>query len=264
MRRSLKSLRLVANLVAYCLCCLSSASGQDVQTTLPKALKGYELTWHDEFDGGSLDRTKWGYRSLGKRGDLYNSENAVSLDGNGNLVIRAYLSGDSVVSGMIHTEGLFSQLYGYFECRAKLHVLPGLWSAFWLQSSINVDRGTPEKNGAEIDVFEYFPHARVDAVSHSLHHGGYGATHGLLGPFYTILQAPRDGFHTYGLEWTPTEYVIYVDGQESVRGNTLISKVPEFLILSMEGLAQTAGPIDRRKLPDAFVVDYVRVYAKRK
>ena len=259
----LKSLRTLATLVAFWIGCLSSAFGQSVQGDLPAGLKGYELTWHDEFDGSALDPTKWGYRSLGKRGDLFNSKDAVTLDGKGDLVIRAYLSGDTVVSGMIHTEGLFSQLYGYFECRAKLHVLQGLWSAFWLQSSNNVDGGKPEKNGAEIDVFEYFPHSRTDAVSHSLHYGGYGATHGLLGPFYTVLPAPRDGFHTYGLEWTPTEYVIYVDGQESARGNTLISRVPEFLILSMEGLAQTAGPIDRKKLPDAFLVDYVRVYAKR-
>ena len=66
--------------------------------------------------------------------------------------------------------------------------------------------------------------------------------------------------HTYAIWWKPDEYVFYVDGRETwrtKRGGP--SHVPEYMLLSDE-IGQWAGDIRKAKLPDEFLVDYVRVY----
>src|ERR1035438_5102322 len=52
---------------------------------------GYYLVWADEFNGTSLDTTKWAYRLNGAYRDAYNTPNAVSFNGS-NLVITTYSS----------------------------------------------------------------------------------------------------------------------------------------------------------------------------
>lgn len=226
-------------------------------------VQGYQLFWSDEFNGNVLDRSKWKHRALGKRGDAFNTASSVSLDGMGHLVIEAKVKGDSVLAGMISTEGLFETQYGYFECKAFLTKTPGIWPAFWLQSPTNHDNGVPEINGAEIDIFEYFIHAKKDSVAHTTHWGGYGATHDGAGPVWGGLKNTADGFHTFALEWTPVGYTTFVDGALTYSGNPRISKAKEFIILSVEANQKVAGPLDRRNLPDRFIVDYVRVYKKK-
>ncbi len=227
-------------------------------------VKGYKLVWADEFEGKALDRNKWTYRGSGKRDDAYLSPATIYTDGHGHLIMEARLSGDSVLAGMIGTNGLFEIQYGYFECRASLTRTPGLYPAFWLQSSkIGEEKGGPSLNGAELDIFEYFPNLRKDAVAHTLHYGGYGTAHQVAGPVWGTLQATKDSFHVFGLEWTPSGYTTYVDGLPTFKGNTLISRVPEFIVLSLGVNKMAAGPLDRAALPDRFIVDYVRVYQKR-
>src|SRR5215469_15327122 len=47
---------------------------------------GYYLVWSDEFNGSSLDTTKWGYRLPGVFRDGYDTPGALSFNGS-NLVI---------------------------------------------------------------------------------------------------------------------------------------------------------------------------------
>ena len=69
-----------------------------------------------------------------------------------------------------------------------------------------------------------------------------------------------EGFHNYGLLWTPEEYVFYVDGKEVWRSKAGgVSQVPEYLKLTEE-IGDWAGDIRKANLPDYFEVDYVRVY----
>jgi hypothetical protein len=55
------------------------------------------------------------------------------------------------------------------------------------------------------------------------------------------------------------EYVYYVDGKETWRTKEAVSRVPEYIKLSDE-IGKWGGDIAKSKLPDAFLVDYVRVY----
>jgi beta-glucanase (GH16 family) len=226
-------------------------------------VKGYTLVWNDEFGGTTLNTKKWNYRGLGKRDDAYITEQSVKLDGKGHLMIEVYHIADSVFTGMISTEHIFESKYGYFECRARFTHTPGTFPAFWLQSpKINALNSTPEKDGAELDIFEYYPHANREYVSHAMHWGGYGATHKVEGPVWGKLDFTADDFHTIGFEWTENSYTIFVDGKKTYTGNQLISHVPEFIILSLGVNQLAAGPLDKKNLPDSFMVDYVRVYKK--
>lgn len=227
------------------------------------SLPDYELVWADDFVGRELDWSRWKIRNPGARGDAFNSDKAVSLDGKGNLVIRSYISGDSVFAGMIDTENTFRQKYGYFECRAKLIHTPGIWPAFWLQSTYNGDQSEPSGSGLEIDIFEYFLHQHKDSVSHTLHYGGYGPTHKVVGPVKSALGPGQDGYHCFGLEWSPEGYVIYVDGKLTQTHKGQISHVAQFIVLSLEVDRRIAGELKRSSLPDQFVIDYVHVYRKK-
>ena len=204
------------------------ASGQEIP------VKGYSLYWSDEFNGKALDKTKWNHRGVGKKGEAYIAESTVSLDEKGLLIMEAKVHKDSVLTGMIATEGIFEPCYGYFECRASLTNINGVFPAFWLQSRQNQDHGVPELNGVELDIFEYFQHANKYAVAHTLHWGGYGPTHKVAGPVWGALKDTKDGFHTFGLEWTPDSYTTFVDGVQTYTGNSLISEFLSLLYSALE------------------------------
>jgi hypothetical protein len=65
---------------------------------------------------------------------------------------------------------------------------------------------------------------------------------------------------TFGLLWTPTEYVFYVDGKETWRTAAGgVCQVPLYIELSDE-IGTWAGDIKKVLLPDEFLVDYIRGY----
>jgi beta-glucanase (GH16 family) len=225
-------------------------------------VEGYALVWADEFDGDKLDRSKWDYRSLGRRRDAINVREAVSLDGEGTLVITTSHVDEEYHTGMIATQGLFEPTYGYFECRAKLQEQTGHWSAFWLQTpTMGRPIGNPAVSGTEVDIFEYMTKWDNEMV-HNLHWDGYGRDHQTAGT-RTSAEGISSGWHTFGLLWTENSYVFYVDGKETWRTSEGISKRSEYIILSLE-VGDWADDIADAELPDSFYVDYVRVYQEIK
>lgn len=220
----------------------------------------YELVWADEFDGESLDLQKWNYRGLGRRRLAYNVKDCATLDGKGNLVLTTRRGDERVETAMIATSGRFEPTYGYYECRVEFQNQVGHWSAFWLQSPTIGKVGDPRENGTEIDIFEYLVRYPT-RMHHNLHWDGYGEAHKHEGKQREIESLP-DGFHTIGLLWTPDEYVFYVDGKETWRSTTAVSRRSQYIILSME-VDTWGGSIDDAKLPDSVRFDYVRVYQKK-
>ena len=139
----------------------------------------------------------------------------------------------------------------------KLREQPGHWSAFWLFNDCEGNLGDGARNGAEIDIFEK---PWLDGrVNHAIHWDGYGEEHKSEG---TQSDTPgiMEGYHTYALWWAPDVYIFYIDGKEVWRTTAGgICQEPLYIKLSDE-IGDWAGKIADAKLPDAFLVDYVRVY----
>lgn len=233
-------------------------------------IPGYSLVWHDEFDGETLDGTRWKPWAIGPRRDAVNTEDAARLDGEGRLIItttRAEEGGTTVYhSGGVWTRGLYEPTFGYLEARIRLQREIGHWSAFWLNCSpMGEPVGDPHAGGVETDIMESHHRMRGGrAVQHNLHWDGYGADHKSRGREVSV-QGLMDGFHTFGVLWTAEEYVFFVDGVETWRvreaDGGAISRRPEHLILSLE-VGDWAGDIVGAALPDGMAVDWVRVWQK--
>jgi beta-glucanase (GH16 family) len=239
---------------------VSTAFGQgaDIQDRVPPAPDGkqWKLVWHDEFDGSVLDESKWETPPDGKRRDAWWMREAVSLDGNGHLVIRTFKKGDRYIDGCARTRGKFEHAFGYYVARIKLQEQPGHWSAFWLFNMSQGKIGNQGRDSSEIDIME--KPWLDDRVNHAIHWDGYGKEHRSAG---RVARAPNlmQGFHTYSLMWTPIEYVFYIDGKETWRTNAGgVCRVPLYIKLSDE-VGNWAGDIKKVKFPDEFLVDYVRV-----
>lgn len=222
----------------------------------------YKLIWSDEFNNIELDTTKWSYRKLGPRRDAINVKNTVRLDGHGHLVLSTRRVGEEIHTAMIGTEGKLETTFGYFECRVKMQPSHGHWSAFWLQSSTMQDGGDPKEVGTEIDIYECFE-PQDSIVVHNIHWDGYGKDHKQEGSGERIIAGLLEEYHTFGLEWTPLEYVFYVDGKESWRTDKAVSHRDEYIILSLEvGKKQKPILLKEDNFSDSVYFDYVRVYKK--
>lgn len=222
-------------------------------------LKNYTVVWNDDFDGTTLDSTKWNYRAEGTvRYYATVDRSTISLDGKGHLLILVTKdeNGNYFV-GQVSTQGIFETRFGYFECRSRMNRSIGPHVSFWLQSPDIAKVGNPEIFGTEIDVFEYHRKA-PESIYHNLHWDGYGSDHKTTG-----IQIPwpgiGEGFHTFGLEWNEKEYIFYVDGEETWRTTTAVSHREQYLILSTE-LTGFGGDPSLGNFPDTVIFDYVRVY----
>ena len=215
--------------------------------------KSWKLIWSDDFEGDKLDLSKWNIRT-GPRRDGDWTKDAVSLDGEGNLILKTYEKAGKYFSGAIDTKEKFEFNSGYVEARCSMPSQEGHWAAFWLMSpTLKGGRHTPD-SGTEIDIFEY--HARWgDELQQTLHWDGYGQAQANR----VNARNLRYGFHIFGLQWTAWGYVFYVDGKPTWRTDRGASQTPDYVFFSEE-IGKWAGEIEKARLPDFFKVDYVRVY----
>lgn len=241
----------------------------------------WQLTFSDEFDGsGKPDPAKWQSENYNRRKndtgpDGWWDDDYVRLDGQGNLVLSVGQIPNrnddddpyDFAAGMVSSKGLFEQRYGRFETRAKLPRETGWWAAFWLFSTSTHDVDGSGRDGTEIDIMEGF--GKSDRTQHALHWDGYGEAHQVHDKKFEVTGL-RDGFHTYALEWSPKEYVFFVDGVETWRTDLGgVSQVPAYVKVTAEISTRDwavsedwAGASDPAAYPDEYVIDYVRVWSK--
>ena len=251
-------------------------------------LNDFELVWADEFDGDSLDRTKWSTQDTTelRRGGYWNGEMVEVQDGNLTIYSKYLengIEGENVpgwYTAQISTRDLYEQTYGYFEVRCILPKGYGQWAAFWMiNSSLRYEYPDGTK-GAEIDIFEsaYYGTDDPNQVTSAVHWGGYADKHVIASPIYTGVRPtdPYNSFNTYGLEWNEHEYIFYINGEvyaRMTRFQAAPSQEPEYMILSVEmsgangipadlGTGWAPGSIEDngRDFVSEFVIDYVRCY----
>ena len=238
----------------------------------------WTLTFSDEFDGQSLDSSKWAtVRSDGGR-DMADAKSWF-VDGadyhkvsNGTLKLVANnvqsRSGFPYSSGVISSHNTFNQMYGYFEIRMKIPHGKGLWPAFWLmpKSSDNRWLWPPE-----IDVMENLGHNTnvIYMTNHySSNYPGTGGSNLSSGGSYSGPDYSAD-FHTYGVLWDSTQIAWYIDGVQRYRVTEHVPIAgygfPGMYILAdlAVGGAWPGDPDSSTVFPAQLEIDYIRVYSRR-
>jgi beta-glucanase (GH16 family) len=262
---------------------------------------GYNLVWYDEFNGTSLNTSKWGYQTgtcdqygsfngadhnvnyWGNDELQYYTQDAVSVtDGALKITAKKQNMGDrAYTSGRILTRDKASFTYGYFEARIKTPTGNGMWPAFWMlpqppnPNSIENEYGGWPANG-EIDIME--AKGRLNnKVDTTLHFGKAWDAHDYVTQ-ETTLSSNTDQWHTYAVDWTADAITWYVDGQSvltvtknrwwsqdaSNQGQSMPFDKPFYIIFNLA----VGGNYDGGVAPDAsfasasMYVDYVRVYEK--
>ena len=127
--------------------------------------------------------------------------------------LKPVLFNNEYISGVLTTQGTFSQKYGYFEIRAKIPVGQGVWPAFWMLAD---DGGWPP----EIDVMEGRGERPGDMVMTT--HWRIAAERSVqsCGFDFTVGDASTT-FHNYGVLWEEDRLVYFID-----RGPVSDIKVP--------------------------------------
>ncbi len=224
----------------------------------PPADRQWKLVWGDEFDGTELDAKKWEKVGDGPRRTAFWLKENTTLDGKGNLVVASTVKDGRYGCGGVRSKDRFMHAYGYYEIRCQVPKEVGTWAAFWLYAPCVGSVGNGGKDGTEIDIFEAV-WRNEDKINVALHWDGYGKEHKVWSQ-KPEAKGLKEGFHTFGLAWTPKEYIFYYDGKEVTRSAAGgVCEVPLYVKVTTE-IGEWAGDIKKAKLPDYFIVDYVRVY----
>ena len=233
---------------------------------------GRTLIWNDEFNGATIDTTKWQPQGDYARQQGYWYKNDSYLNGQGQLVLRVQKdpTTGNYGSGAVQTGNNFQRTFGYFEAKMKFPTQQGHWCAFWLftmsEGNTNVIGGT---DGAEIDILEKA--WLTDHAQNALHWDGYSPNPFARSAGVQVynLGLNDGGWHIVGLDWTPTNYYFYVDGTLTWSTNAGgVCRVPDYIMCTEEiGYFGTpgpntwgTGPITNAALPDYAYFEYVRVY----
>lgn len=239
----------------------------------------WQLVWSDEFDGSSLDLSKWEHQQgtgcpnlcgWGNNELQFYRSNNTSVGG-GFLTIEAREEGFAdadYTSSRIRTRGQGDWTYGRFEMRAKLPIGQGMWSAFWMLPT-NSPYGGWAASG-EIDIMEGLGHL-PQRVYGTIHYGGEWPENTSSGQSLTLSGDDfHSNFHVFALEWEPTELRWYVDGKLFATqtdwgsdGNPLPAPFDTdfHLLLNLAVGGNFPGnPDGSTTFPQQYIVDYVRVY----
>ena len=231
---------------------VDSVGGTVSTDSLPTPVaSGYQLTFHDEFDGSQLDTSKWGYQygcfDPGQRSQAQytdSPENVSVHDGylnltarysptktkwDGSQIPRTCKSGSTVydapfTSGMITTKKSDGAvLYAapasgfYVEARIKLPSARSSWSSFWTTGSKKELGDWP--GIGETDIFEskgYDPDYLM-SNTHSPQAGNPKKSEQHQGMMHGDTATSQSQFHTYGMLKTADAIEFYFDGQMTHR-----------------------------------------------
>ena len=250
----------------------------------------WELVWSDEFDYEGLpDAKKWNYE-LGfirnKELQYYTEarkENAWVADGHLTITGRKerfknpqFQSGAEhwkqqreyaeYTAASITTRFKHAWTYGRFEIKAKLPQGKGIWPALWTLGTNIGEIGWPKCG--EIDIME-FVGKKPDLV-HGTVHFSQEKKHKMNGGKLQVLR-PFDDFHVYAIEWFPDRIDFYFNEQKYHSFSTADAKrddmnpfhKPHYLLMNLAIGGSWGGPVDDSVLPQAYKIDYVRVYQQK-
>lgn len=238
------------------------------------------LVWSDEFDGASIDRSKWQSDVNANGGgnnelQYYTDEPENSWVENGLLVIEARdedyggLDGSrNFTSARLNTKFRGAWTYGRIEVRARLPIGQGIWPAIWMLPQDDV-YGTWAASG-EIDIVETIG-SEPSTIHGSLHFGGQWPNIQSSTGSKTLEEGSvQDDFHAYAIEWEEDEIRWYLDGELYRTANSWSSSAADFpapfdqdfyLIVNLAvGGNWPGSPNNTTPFPARMEIDYARVY----
>jgi beta-glucanase (GH16 family) len=215
----------------------SVVTNSSASSSASPAVSHWQLVWNDEFDGGSLDASKWRYEqsclASGTELQCYTNrpENVSVSDGKLHIAARKekftgpLWSNENEKITQDYTSGRIDSItgkwtYGRIEVNAKMPQGKGIVPAIWL---LPVVQGQ-SKNGkygewpasGEIDILEsFFPNSDGNGTNDI--HGTliYGeaspGTRAATGTAYTPTNKIWENYHVYALEWEEGEMRWYFD-----------------------------------------------------
>jgi len=220
-------------------------------------LDKFEMVFEDNFDGPTLDSTKWNTGLTWGDTRIINGEQQYFVNTqaqpdfgydpfkfeNGDLIIEAVPTPDELVSslppvcdepdpfnnercaflsGALSSHDKFGITYGYVEGRMKVGSVPGMLSSFYMYHRFpGLDLNL---HGPEIDIVEYLgenPFGDEDAFQ--TYHYRDTADGEIIRSAPTMFFKNPDGvnysddYHTFGVLWEPQLVIWYIDGKEIKR-----------------------------------------------
>lgn len=256
-------------------------------------LKNRILVFEDNFNGNSLDTSKWDYEigyCRNNESQHYRPENAIVSDGVLNLkAIREHYAGDITrnstwTSASIHTSNRFEAFYGRWQAKIKFPKLVGSFGALWLlgeglEFGYNDDGTRNYRLGpvtwsntegvrcGEIDIVETIPGNNDKARSNLWKYTS--ATSAGIGSSSAI---DLSEWHIYEMEWTETYMQMMVDGVAYKTYDLSSSDLQQYrmpsptvqngfyMILNQAVGASGGTPSSETNEMD-MLIDWVRVYA---
>lgn len=238
---------------------------------------GWKLVWSDEFEGTSLDTSKWEpidwKTPYNNEWQAYHPGQVIVSGGNLQLTAIDVPYGEKAYrSGKV--ESKWTKQYGRWEVRAKLPGTQGTWPAIWLLPDVSRH---PWPSQGEIDIMEH----RGDIptrISSAFHWGPNSRGRKFLTDDQVICCAGRvidftDSFHTYAVEWDAEELRFFVDDvnhytihDADTNGFLSAQSAPAEIQLNVAvggDYVDDAQPDESSVWPQQMLVDYVRVYEQK-
>ncbi len=192
----------------------------------------------------------------------YQTGNA-TLDGQGNLVLKAMKSKSGYTSGWVESKNKVSFGYGTITARIKVPKGQGLWPAFWLKGA-NEDTVAWPQSG-EIDVLE-LP-STTTTIYATLHGPIAGSTDTQQAQVIGNVPDLSTGYHNYWVNHLPDSITFGVDNltlgtltPDSLSpGSQWVYNQPMFAIMNLAVGGSWAGPPNSSTpFPSSVVVDWIR------
>lgn len=238
-----------------------------------RANSKWKLVWKDDFEGVSIDTSKWTRINEGKSDwnrHMTRADECYAVK-DGHLYLKGIQNLDTThekrpyLTGGIWSKGKFAFQYGKVEIRAKLGTAQGAWPAMWMLAEKD-KYGSYPRNG-EIDIME---HLNFDSIIYQTTHSYYTLElkQDNNPPHYGTAKMKVNEFNVFGLEWYPDKLVFTLNGERTFTYPRVLTvdktqwpyDQPFFILIDQQLGGNWVGKIRSEHLPVEMVVDWVKVY----
>ena len=255
--------------------CAGACDSECLESDNNQTEENYVLVWSDEFEGSSIDETKWNFEiGTGNWGwgngehQYYTNRQENAYIEDGKLIIKALnesYQGSNYTSARMTTRNKGDWLYGKVKASIRVPSAGGTWPAFWMMPTNSVYGGWP--NSGELDIMEHYG-CNPGEVTATVHNSVYNWNGGIAPTSYPLDITATSEFHVYEMEWTEDEVKFFVDGiwigtysNESNGWEQWPYNQHFYVILNLAiGSHFMQCSTEDILFPQIYEVDYVRVY----